>query len=533
VILKRKFRQYSRPFIRIAVTGLLLITGSLLLNSCLLYLKNTRPRNPGYRPDISISGEASGPFRAGFASVPITPCLPDTWSDNDGNARFEPENGDTYTDGNGNGTFDPLYLAGFHHNRPATGVHDDLWARAIALDDGSTTVGLVVLDSIGIFHGEVMKIRQAAKEAGLGYDHIIIAATHNHETPDLMGLWGGSYFTTGVNQEYLTFVRNRTLDALKEALENAEPAVPSAAAIPLPGKDLVRDSRKPEVIDGDLYLLTFHNARSGELIGTMINHGNHPETLGSKNLLITADFCHYLISGIEEGIVYNGKTLEEGIGGTAVFVNRAVGGLMTGLGTEMSDPWTGESYKENSFEKARTHGYRLAAAVNRHYRTGNWEIIPNPAIELEVMTVEFPVDNIIFHLAGGLRVIDRGFVKLSRLKSEINLMTLGPVWFLTVPGEINPELLIGGIEVPEGADFPDAEPELPPITEMMGGEYNFVLGLANDEIGYIMPKTHWDRKPPYTYGRDSAPYGEIVSLGPDTAPVFHQAVTDLIRRMGY
>ncbi|MFP4384135.1 MAG: hypothetical protein ACLFSE_08800, partial [Spirochaetia bacterium] len=531
MIRQRKFQQRIRSLVHLSISGLILIAGILLLNSCLLYLKNTRPRNPGYRPDLSVSAAAPGPFRAGFAAVPITPYLPDTWFDNDGNARFEPKNGDTYTDGNGNGRFDPLYLAGFHHNRPAAGVHDDLWARAIVIDDGNTTVGLVVLDSIGIFHGEVMKIRQAVKQAGLGYDHIIITATHNHEAPDLMGLWGGDYFTTGVNQEYLAFVRDRTVTALKEALDNAEPAVPSAAKIPLPGKDLVRDSRKPEVIDGDLYLLSFHNAESGDLIGTMINHGNHPETLGSKNLLITADFCHYLISGIEDGIVYNGVTQEEGIGGTAVFVNRAIGGLMTGLGTEMSDPWTGELYKENSFEKARTHGYRLAAAVNRHYRTGNWEIIPEPSIRLEVMTVEFPVDNIIFHLAGGLGIIDRGFIKLARLKSEVNLMTLGPAWFLTVPGEINPELLIGGIEVPAGADFPDAEPELPPITDMMRGKYNFVLGLANDEIGYIMPKTHWDRKPPYTYGRGSAPYGEIVSLGPDTAPIFHRAVEDLIRRL--
>jgi len=34
---------------------------------------------------------------------------------------------------------------------------------------------------------------------------------------------------------------------------------------------------------------------------------------------------------------------------------------------------------------------------------------------------------------------------------------------------------------------------------MMKGEYKFVFGLANDEIGYIIPKSEWDEVPPYLY----------------------------------
>ena len=33
----------------------------------------------------------------------------------------------------------------------------------------------------------------------------------------------------------------------------------------------------------------------------------------------------------------------------------------------------------------------------------------------------------------------------------------------------------------------------------MKGEYKFVFGLANDEIGYIIPKSEWDEVPPYLY----------------------------------
>ena len=46
-----------------------------------------------------------------------------------------------------------------------------------------------------------------------------------------------------------------------------------------------------------------------------------------------------------------------------------------------------------------------------------------------------------------------------------------------------------------------------------------LIGLANDEIGYIIPKRQWDEKPPFCYGRKKSQYGEVNSLGPETAPI--------------
>jgi hypothetical protein len=31
------------------------------------------------------------------------------------------------------------------------------------------------------------------------------------------------------------------------------------------------------------------------------------------------------------------------------------------------------------------------------------------------------------------------------------------------------------------------------------GRVTFVLGLANDEMGYIIPRSEWDQAPPYLY----------------------------------
>ena len=56
----------------------------------------------------------------------------------------------------------------------------------------------------------------------------------------------------------------------------------------------------------------------------------------------------------------------------------------------------------------------------------------------------------------------------------------------------------------------------------------FLVGLANDEVGYIIPKSEWDDAAPWLYGAPERHYGEINSLGPETAPLIHQALKDLV-----
>ena len=94
------------------------------------------------------------------------------------------------------------WLAGFAAGRKATAVHDDLWAIAVVIDDGEHRIGLVALDSIGIFHDDVIEVREQVAAAGTALDYVVVAATHNHSTPDLMGLWGRRTGLRGVDDVY-------------------------------------------------------------------------------------------------------------------------------------------------------------------------------------------------------------------------------------------------------------------------------------------------------------------------------------------
>lgn len=491
-----------------------------------------RDRHSGYTLDLQIPapGERVGPvtLSVGVGKVPITPNLEDTWVDADSNARYEPKHGDTYIDRNGNGRFDAFWLAGFHNNRPAQGIHDPIWARAVVWDDGHTRVALVVLDAIGFFHDDVISVREKVARKNLGIDHVIVSSTHCHEVPDLMGLWGPAFYRTGVNDRYLQYVQDQAVQAIVTAVESMRPAILKLARIDSTAHDLVRDSRPPSVLDDRVRLMLFCDAGNEKPFGILLNWGNHPETLGSENLQITADFCHYWLKGIEEGIEYDGDLKRKGIAGTGVFANGAIGGLMTTLGVKVHDPWLKQDFEKPSFAKARAQGYRLAALVLDQIEKGKWKTVSNPAIRLRAKTFLFPLQNKMFKLGGVLGIFHRGFVKFNHIRSEVDLLSIGPAWILTIPGEINPEIVNGGIEVPEGADFPGEPVEVPPIRRLMKGEFNFVIGLANDEVGYIMPRTHWDTRPPFTYGAKKAFYGEINSLGPDAGPTLYQQVSKLI-----
>jgi hypothetical protein len=117
------------------------------------------------------------------------------------------------------------------------------------------------------------------------------------------------------------------------------------------------------------------------------------------------------------------------------------------------------------------------------------------------------------------------------IRTEVALLRLGQLEIACIPGEIYPELVLDKVQDPadSGADFPDAPVE-PAVYKQLRAPHKMLIGLANDEIGYLLPKRQWDEKPPFCYGRRKAQYGEVNSVGPDAGPVICQAFKELAVR---
>jgi hypothetical protein len=113
----------------------------------------------------------------------------------------------------------------------------------------------------------------------------------------------------------------------------------------------------------------------------------------------------------------------------------------------------------------------------------------------------------------------------SAIESEVACLRLGDLHLACVPGELYPELVYGRFANPAEAnvDFPEAPLE-PTVASNFGQLPWMLIGLANDELGYIIPKRQWDKSPPYAYGKDGGQYGEVNSCSPEVAPIVMQAL---------
>jgi len=507
---------------------LLLALILVVVSIAILFFFNTKDRHPDYSADMDIISDRSGKLSAGFAAVSITPEVPDRWTDVNNDAKYDPDDGDTYIDRNGNGKFDAVWIAGFGNKRAANGVHDDIWARTMIIDNEETRLAIVILDAIGFMRDDVVDVKNMLPE-DLGVTYTIIASTHTHEGPDLMGMWGKSYLKSGVDKEYMKYVKDQIVRSVETAVGNIRPArfeisEDLTGAIPL-----VKDTRKPEVFDSGLRIIRAIDGEKDITLGSLIAWGNHPETLWSKNLLISSDFPHFVREGVENGVFDGDSLVQPGVGGVAVYLNGAVGGLMTTHPSlAVKDPFSDKVFKEPTFEKTAAQGNELSLLILRAMENPA-EVIDSAEISLIVRTVRLSIENTLFKLGTAIGILDRGMSGWMKMRTEIAVFRVGPLYFATLPGEVYPEIINGGVESPEGRDFNVDPLEIPPVRDMMPGKYKFIIGLANDEIGYIIPKSQWDVKAPYTYDRNNSPYGEENSAGPETAPVLHENLRYMLK----
>ena len=486
-----------------------------------------------YRLDVVNAGEGEEPgvLQVGVAKYEITPDLEryDTFEDVDNNNKYEPKKGDKPIDRNGNGKFDPIWVAGFGSSRPAKGVHDPLCVRAIALRNNGVTLVMVTIDSIGIFHEKFIDVRKSI-DPNLDIDHVMFSSKHIHEVPDTMGIWSGPIPTPwSFNHDYMDMVKFACKRAVEMAVEDLQPAEMICAQVDLdPIESFVDDSRLPTVYDRKLCCARFVEPGTDDTIATMVSWGNHPETLGGGNPYITADFCHYWRLGVEDGVpAPNGV---EGLGGMCLYYQGMVGGLMTQLHTTVPHRNGVDKFRDASFEKAQALGENLAIETVKALRgDATWKN-ENPRLAIAARTVYAPMAGL-FKYAITLGLIHPGVWWGFKARSEVNAFRIGDLEILTVPGELYPEIADGGIEAPRGQDFPIGPVEVPPLRkEVMRGRMKMVIGLANDEIGYIVPKSQWDKKPPRAY-KEKGQYGEGNSGGPEVAPTLHRESVLLLARL--
>jgi hypothetical protein len=256
--------------------------------------------------------------------------------------------------------------------------------------------------------------------------------------------------------------------------------------------------------------------------------------LDSKNTEISADFVHYTVAHLRKS-----QTCP------VAYFTGTVGGLMTTLRLPVKDE-KGNELQDGTFEKAERYGTLVGLLADQALRDAKpAELTP---VEVRSRAILVPVENNLYRLAWQFGTLNRNLypwegtptpkefvptkdiAKPAAVKTEVGYLKLGDLEIASIPGEIYPELVLSRVQDPPdpGADFPDAPIE-PGIYAQLTGKHKMIIGLGNDELGYIIPKRQWDEKPPFCYGLKKAQYGEQNSVGPDGAPVICGTFRDLVK----
>ncbi len=190
----------------------------------------------------------------------------------------------------------PVWIAGYGHGRRAEGVHDPLMARCIVLDDGQRRMAWVSVDVVGLQYPTVQRIRARLE----GFHYVMVASTHNHEGPDTIGIWGRTPFESGVDLHYLSTLVDKTIRMVQQTAETLQPALAFYGTAE--DESLLGDSRKPVVKDAVLRVIRFQHEKNDRTLGILVQWNCHPESLGSKNKLLTADFPWATVAALQAAL---------------------------------------------------------------------------------------------------------------------------------------------------------------------------------------------------------------------------------------
>jgi len=368
----------------------------------------------------------------------------------------------------------PAWMAGYDNNRRSVGVHDDLWARAVVLKSGDQMLAIASVDLLGFPSIYVQRVREMVK--AVPADAIIIAATHVHSGPDVIGLWGPAEGQSGVDKDYVDSVIKTVAQVIEQAAAGMAPAGLRYAAGDLPG--VSKNINVAEILDTGLAALQVAG-EDGKPIATLVNFACHPEIMNNNQ--ITADFPNWLYQRIEEKA-----------GGVALFINGAQGGMITANIENIYDKG-----KDNWDDAARI-GNAIADKALEVLAAAN--AVPDSAIVLRSSILRAPLGNARFEAAFSAGVLP-DIREDGKVKTEVAAGAIGRAEFATVPGEAFPN--IGFL-----------------LKRWMTGEVRFIFGITQDELGYIMSRED--------YGLKLYEYETSMSVGPEMGLLLVEALRPLI-----
>jgi neutral ceramidase len=208
------------------------------------------------------------------------------------------------------------YFAAEGRKETARDVHDDLYARAVVLNDGERTIAIVTTDLIGLGDEEVAAVRNfVQRDAGIAPEHLIVACTHTHSGPIIHPFPPSDLVPGQADVYYYHLLPRLIASAVTMAARRQRPARVGAGTgtcfININRREILPDGtvrglpflgRNPEgVTDREVAVLRVDDATTEATLAVLLSYACHPVVLG-PNLEISADYVGYAVNFIEHAL---------------------------------------------------------------------------------------------------------------------------------------------------------------------------------------------------------------------------------------
>lgn len=352
----------------------------------------------------------------------------------------------------------PVGICWAFDDKPMVDIADELYAKALVLDDGFSKIAIISTDLLWIPGNMTSEIRQIIKEkTGIPEINILVCATHTHYVPNI---YSRHVTTSPIDTSYVQTLTKQIASAVFMAYKNMKDVKVGAAKGEIPEIIYNRRTKRADgtiqmsftlpqdtselifgPIDPEVGIIRIEDNNSN-ILASVINFSCHPTSAGYEDM-------SYIISADYPG--YTTKVIEQMEGGICLFT----------LGT------AGDIVVIERGEKQRQQiGTALGAeALRRIQRVPTTDDVSIKVLKKNVtlpLKKKISSDSILYSDS-----------TKNYINTEIQAFSLGDIYILGLPGENLVEL---GLE----------------IKNRFRDKNLFIITLSNDIVGYVCHSEAYD-----------------------------------------
>jgi len=379
-------------------------------------------------------------------------------------------------------------MAGYYSIRLSEGTHDDLYAKAIVYEYAGAKAALVACDLVGIERQYVVEARRLIEAAtGIRGANVSIMATHSHTGPLLTQRFLDA--VTGpplkLAREYQAALAGRIAESVKLANASLTESrlwvgMGTEESISFNRRYLMKDGSvvfnpgkmNPEIVqpvgptDPDVYLV-YAESMAGKPLAAHVNFAMHLDTVGGAQY--SADYPFTIAKMLGQ------------IKGPEMMTMFTIGaaGNVNHIDVKSKDRQQGNAEAQRigtvlAGETIKTFA-RLKLLAGGPVRVKN-EIVRVPLVEVKPVqvaaakaTVEKfgkPNQPPFLEMVEAMKVLDVAERKRDLVEAEVQVIMVGELAFVSLPGEVFTEL---GIAIKKASPFP-----LTIVSELANGSPSYV-----------------------------------------------------------